>query len=112
VIDLVFLALLLGGALAVAWFIAQPPAEFIVVVRNGTGIARMGKVTDAFLAAVAEVCSEFGIASCEVRGVSRGRRISLRFSSNFPEAARQRLRNWWAMSGWAAKGAIGRGAGR
>jgi uncharacterized protein DUF3634 len=111
VFDLVVLVLLLGGALAAAWFVAQPQAEFIVAVRNGVGTTRKGKVTDVFLAVVAEVCAEFGVTTCEVLGVSRGRRIALRFSSGVPEPARQRLRNWWAMSGWSAKGAVRRGPG-
>lgn len=107
-VELVWVALLLGGALVVAWIVAQPQAEFIVAVRNGVGSAKKGKVTDGFLAAVAEVCAEFGVTNCEIRGVARGKLISLRFSSAIPEAARQRLRNWWAMSGWSAKSATRR----
>jgi len=104
VIELVWLTLLLGGALIVAWVVAQPQAEFIVSVRAGAATARKGKVTESFLAAVTEVCVEFGVTACEIRGVARGKRISLRFTGAFPEAARQRLRNWWAMSGWTARG--------
>ena len=107
-IELVWVALLLAGALVVAWIVAQPHAEFIVSVRNGVATARKGKVTDGFLAAVAEVCAEFGVTTCEIRGVARGKLISLRFPSAIPEPARQRLRNWWAMSGWSAKGATRR----
>lgn len=103
-IELVWLTVFLGGALFVAWVVAQPQAEFIVSVRAGAATARKGKVTESFLAAVTEVCAEFGVAGCEIRGVARGKRISLRFSGALPEAARQRLRNWWAMSGWPAKG--------
>jgi Protein of unknown function (DUF3634) len=108
VIELVWVALLLGGALVVAWIVAQPQAEFVVAVRNGVATARKGKVTDGFLSAVTEVCEEFGVTTCEIRGVARGKLISLRFPSAYPEAARQRLRNWWAMSGWSAKGATRR----
>ena len=107
-IELVWVALLVGGALVVAWIVAQPQAEFIVAVRNGVGSAKKGKVTDGFLAAVAEVCTEFGVTNCEIRGVARGKLISLRFSSTLPETARQRLRNWRAMSGWSAKSACRR----
>lgn len=103
-IELVWLALFLGGALVVAWVVAQPQAVFIVTVRAGAATARKGKVTENFLAAVREVCAEFGVTACEIRGVARGKRISLRFRGAFPEAARQRLRNWWVLSGWAAKG--------
>jgi hypothetical protein len=97
--------LLLAGVviLSLVLFVARPPAVFVVAVRGGTTRAGRGKVTDAFLAAVTEVCREFGVSAGEVRGVARGERISLRFSAGFPPAARQRLRNWWAMSGWSAR---------
>jgi hypothetical protein len=108
VIELVWLVLLLGGALAVAYVVAQPAAEFVVAVRGGRAQARKGKVTDSFLAVVSDVCAEFGVERCEVRGVARGKLIVLRFSSGLPEAARQRLRNWWAISGWSAAGAASR----
>jgi hypothetical protein len=108
VIELVWVALLVGGALVVAWIVAQPQAEFVVAVRNGVATPRKGKVTDGFLSAVTGVCEEFGVTTCEIRGVARGKLISLRFSSTIPEAARQRLRNWWAMSGWSAKSATRR----
>lgn len=91
-----------GVAAAVYWLCAKPEAAFVVRARAGEAEATVGKVTGAFLAAVAEVCKEFGIASGEVRGVARGRRIALRFSASFPPPARQRLRNWWAHSGWSA----------
>jgi hypothetical protein len=96
------LVLVLAGAAAVVWFCAKPPAVFVVRVRGGSPEAIHGMVTAAFLAAVADVCREFALSSGEVRGVARGRRISLRFSAQFPRAACQRLRNWWVMSGWSA----------
>jgi Protein of unknown function (DUF3634) len=108
VIELVWLAILLGGALVAAWVVARPDAEFIVAVKGGEATARNGKVTEAFLATVADVCAEFGVATGEIRGVARGKLIALKFSSGLPEGARQRLRNWWAMSGWAAPGAVRR----
>lgn len=90
----------LAGVAAAVWFCARPPAVFVVRVRAGHAEATAGNVTPAFLAAVAEVCAEFKIQTAELRGVARGRRISLQFTMNFPPAARQRLRNWWAESGW------------
>ncbi len=93
--------LILAAVAAGIWLLARPSAVFVVRVRGGHAEATSGNVTAAFLAAVAEVCREFNIQSAEIHGVARGRRISLWFSSNFPPAARQRLRNWWAQSGWA-----------
>jgi len=89
-------------AAAVWWAIGKPPAAFIVRVKEGKPIATRGKVTDAFLAAVAEVFRDLGLLTGEIRGVARGRRIALWFSSGLPPAACQRLRNWWAISGWSA----------
>lgn len=97
----IVLVLVLAVAAAV-WFGARPAAVFAVRVRGGTPEATHGKVTGAFLAAVADVCREFDLSAGEVRGVVRGRRIALRFSGHFPRAACQRLRNWWALSGWPA----------
>jgi hypothetical protein len=88
---------------AAGWFAARPPAVFVVRVRAGQPEATHGKVTGAFLAAVAEVCREFKVQTGEIRGVAWGRRIRLWFSPGIPRPARQRLRNWWAMSGWSAR---------
>src|SRR5262249_50579626 len=93
---------ILAGLGAVVWRFTKPEAVFVVRVSGGNAKSTHGTVTAAFLAAVEDVCREFGIASCELRGVARGRRIALRFSGQFPPAARQRLRNWWAQSGWSA----------
>ena len=88
---------------AAAWAAANPPAVFVVRVRDGVPRATKGTVTGPFLAAVAEVFQEFRLRAGEVRGVARGSRITLRFSANVPPAARQRLRNWWSVSGWSAR---------
>lgn len=95
--------LIAAVALTVAWLVVKPPAVFVVAVRDGETHVTQGKVTDAFLAVIADVCQEFDLRNAEVRGVARGKRIALRFSSGFSSAAQQRLRNWWAQSGWAAK---------
>src|SRR5579883_2696123 len=92
--------LAVGLIAAVIWLFSKPEAVFVVRVRGGNAEATNGKVTASFLAAVAEVCHEFAIPSGEVRGVVRGRRIALRFTRHFPPVAQQRLRNWWAQSGW------------
>ena len=94
--------LLIVAAAALYWAIAKPQAVFVVRVRNGQTTSTHGKVTGAFLAAIAEVFEEFGIQEGEIRGVPRGRKIALWFTSKIPSAACQRLRNWWVISGWSA----------
>jgi Protein of unknown function (DUF3634) len=90
------------GVLAYFLF-AKPPALFVIRIRQGAPVATRGKVTEAFLAAIAELCEEHGIQDGEIRGVPRGRRISLWFSKGLPSGFCQRLRNWWVISGWLAK---------
>jgi hypothetical protein len=100
-LSLLAIAVIAVGA-ALWWVMGKPPAVFVVLVRDGRPKTFRGKVTDAFLAAVADVFREFGLDVGEVRGVTRGRRIALWFSSGVPPGACQRMRNWWAMSGWPA----------
>jgi uncharacterized protein DUF3634 len=103
--NLVAILLVVGIGVAF-WRFAKPPALFIVRIRAGRPTATYGKVTDAFLAEIAELCRELNISAGEIRGVSRGSRLGLWFSREIPAGCRQRLRNWWAMSGWRC------GAGR
>jgi hypothetical protein len=95
--------LVLGVAAAAWWLLCKPPTVFVVRVRGGQPEATRGKVTDALRLAVADVFREFGLQKGEIRGVARGRRIALWFSSGLPPEAGQRLRNWWALSGWLAQ---------
>jgi hypothetical protein len=94
-------AIVLIASLAVAvWRFARPPAVFVVRIRDGRPKATYGKVTDAFLSEVAELCRDLDVAAGEIRGVARGRNLGLWFSRELPGSYRQRLRNWWALSGW------------
>jgi hypothetical protein len=103
-LDSNWLILLLAAAIALAvWLFAKPPAVFVIRIRRGGPVAIQGTVTKAFLATIAQLCNEQGIQSGEVRGVTRGRRIALWFSKGLPSGFCQRLRNWWALSGWSAK---------
>jgi hypothetical protein len=76
--------------------------SFSVRIVDGQPQVRRGKLTPAFLAELREACARHGVKSGSVRGLARGGRIALVFSHNIPPACRQQLRNWWAMSGWAA----------
>lgn len=97
------LVLVLVIVAAVFLAAARPHAVFVVRVRHGRPETTQGKVTDTFLVTVEEVFREFGLEAGEIRGVLRGQRIALWFSSGVPSAACQRLRNWWALSGWTFK---------
>ena len=86
-------------AIALAWLVAQPPGRVRVKVRHGLSARARGKVTDAFLAAVTEVCREFDVNAAEVRGVARGERTHSPLHRAEAASRRQRLRNWRAISG-------------
>src|SRR5262249_59660069 len=92
-----------AGAVGGVWKTRRPPCFFAVRPARGEPTAEVGTVTPAFLRRVREVAEEHGVAAGRVWGeIRRGGRISLRFSGQFPESARQQLRNWWAVSGWTA----------
>src|SRR4051812_25246225 len=94
------LVLTLTLVAVVVWFAAGPGRSvFVVKVIDGEPRTTRGTVTAGFLAAVREACERHGVRSGTVRGMPKGRRISLRFSA-FPPAGQQQLRNWWATSGW------------
>jgi hypothetical protein len=85
------------------WLALQPRSLFVVRLADGVVTATKGVVTGAFLEQVQEVCGRHAVQRCTVRGVVRGGRISLQFSSGLPLAGQQQLRNWWAISGWSAR---------
>jgi hypothetical protein len=85
---------------AIAWLLLSVRYVFWVRVRDGVPAVGRGKVARPFLQDIADVCSEHQVASGWVGGVRRGRRVSLAFSKDIPEACRQRLRNLWNVHGW------------
>jgi hypothetical protein len=84
------------------WRAAQPRRLFVVRLVDGKAQAAEGKVTAAFLERVGEVAAANEISRGKVTGYAYGQFIRLAFSSEFGEAGRQQLRNWWASFGWAA----------
>jgi hypothetical protein len=95
--------LAVGVIVAAVWIALQPRCAFVVQISQGLPKAVRGKVTAAFLEQVREVCERNGVRQGMVRGLIRGRRIALGFSSSIPPAGQQQLRNWWANWGWSAK---------
>jgi hypothetical protein len=83
------------------WFAFRPRYAFGIRIERGVPRVASGKVTAAFLLEIAEVCRQLGVKRGWVGGVRRGRKIVLAFSRGMPPPARQRLRNLWALKGWA-----------
>jgi hypothetical protein len=95
----VALAVGLGWTL---WRNSRPRALFAVRIIAGQAAQVDGTVTPAFLQRLREVAAAHGIDECQIAGVEHEGLIRLQFSRHVPTAARQQLRNWWAMHGWRA----------
>ncbi len=95
--------LVLGAIVTAVWLALQPRCAFVVRIVQGVPKTVRGKATASFLEQVREVCQQHEVQGGTVRGVIRGRLISLSFSGNIPAAGQQQLRNWWANWGWSAK---------
>jgi hypothetical protein len=97
------LVLAIGGAVAWAlWCNTRPRPLFTVRLAAGQPAAVDGTVTPAFLARLRELAAAHRLVDAEVTGYAHESVIRLHFSHHVPEAARQQLRNWWAMHGWSA----------
>jgi hypothetical protein len=97
--DWVMKVLVVGFVAWLAWSFLRARYVFEVRVVGGQPSVRRGKVTAAFLARVAVVCRETGVARGWIGGVPHGRRAALKFSRDFPPGVQQRLRNEWALTG-------------
>jgi hypothetical protein len=96
--DLALKILVFAFAAWVVWSILQIRYVFEIRIRDGQPSIRRGKVQKAFLGSVALVCQEGGVSRGWIGGVTRGKRVMLRFSRHFPPGTQQRLRNEWQAS--------------
>lgn len=84
------------------WRASRPQPLFTVRVNEDQAAAIVGTVTPAFLERVREVAANHEQSHGEIRGYPNEQQIRLQFSSEFPESARQQMRNWWMIHGWPA----------
>src|SRR3954449_4220027 len=96
-VDWLFQLALLGGGVALVWYLLQPRYRFVLRIQGDRVRVTRGKVTEAFLADVSDVCRDLGVRRGWIGGVKRGRRILLTFSRRVTPACRQRLRNLWSL---------------
>jgi hypothetical protein len=91
----------IAGALTWAlWRTSRPRPIFAVRIVAGRPSTVDGTVTPAFLVRLREVAAAHQLLDAEVAGFAHEDVIRLHFSHDVPDAARQQLRNWWAMHGW------------
>jgi len=95
--DLVFNITLVGLVAAAFIFALQRRYLFVVRVKDGMARVSRGKLTQAYLEEIHEVCREARIARGWIGGIRRGRRVVLAFSYNIPTPCQQRLRNLWML---------------
>ncbi|HKI16519.1 MAG TPA: DUF3634 family protein [Isosphaeraceae bacterium] len=82
----------------VIWSICGPQCTFVVRIRDGVPGLTRGKVSQAFLQEIAEVCARHGVREGVVRGIKKADRIGLSFSDGLPAPCQQQLRNLWHLS--------------
>jgi hypothetical protein len=93
----------IAGAVAWAlWRTSRTRPVFRVRLAAGQASAIDGMVTPAFLVRLREIAAAHHLLDAEVAGFAHEGVIRLYFSRGVPAAARQQLRNWWAMHGWNA----------
>ena len=82
-----------------SWLAAARRRVFVIRVRGRTPFVAKGKVSQAFVIELRDVLLRHGVGRGSIYGVRRGRAVLLAFSSGIPHAARQALRNVWALHG-------------
>ena len=86
-------------AVLFSWRVAAHSRVFVIRVRNRVPVTVKGKVSQAFVAELADVLRRHEVRRGSIYGVRRRGAVLLGFSPGIPQAARQGLRNVWAMHG-------------
>ena len=96
----VFAYLALAGLAGVMiWAVWRGRAEFVIRIRDGRPQTVQGTVGSGFLRDLEEICQREGISAGRIRGVRRGRSVTLEFSRQIPAGCRQPIRNVWSYGG-------------
>ncbi len=94
-LQLVVLAAALGVVFVIVQVALGQRYRFMVTIHGVEVRVTRGKVQSQFLDNIRAICREHGVTSGWIGGVTQGKSIALRFSSNIPYACQQRLRNVW-----------------
>lgn len=90
---------LVALAVLFSWRVTAHGRVFVIRVRNRVPFLAKGKVSQTFVAELAEVLVSHEVRRGSIYGARRRGTVSLGFSRDIPPAARQALRNVWAMHG-------------
>ena len=88
-------------ALALIVFAVWPRPEFVLRIREGKVRVAKGKPPPEFTHQCQVLCETWNVRHGAVKGLRRGRRISLGFARGIPEEHCQRFRNLWGLYGRA-----------
>src|SRR5262245_14018562 len=97
--DLVVRIIVGGLVIAGLWYALQPQCVFALRIEQGSISKIRGTVHRSFVHAAESICREARIARGQIRGLRRGRSVTLAFSGAIPAECRQQLRNLWQVQG-------------
>ena len=86
-------------AVVFSWRVSTSGRVFVIRVRNRVPFLVRGQVSQAFVVELADVLQRHQVRRGTLFGVRRRGTVGLAFSRGIPPAARQALRNVWAMHG-------------
>ena len=92
-------AVLVLLAVVFSWRVTTHGRVFVIRIRNRVPFVTKGKLSQAFVIELGEVLQRYEVRRGSIYGVRRRGSVSLGFSRSIPQAARQTLRNVWAMHG-------------
>ena len=90
-------ALVVAVAAVAYWQVSTAGRVFVIRVRSRVPFLTKGKVSQAFVAELAEVLQAQGVQRGSIIGVRRRGTVLLEFSRDIPNSVRQALRNVWSM---------------
>jgi len=95
----ILILVLIVGLVVMVWLLSKPYAVFVVRIKQGRPSAERGKVTEAFLCAVEDVCRDQGIEAGEIRACRRGGSSASGSRRDCRGDSASGSANWWAISG-------------
>jgi hypothetical protein len=90
-------AVVIAAAAVAFWQVTAAGRVFVIRIRHRVPFLTKGKVSQAFVAELAEVIQAHGVRYGSIYGARRRGTVLLEFSRGIPMGARQALRNVWSL---------------